>query len=580
MNRFSNVRLLACLAGTAFCLMAQIPHEDSRNSNVPNTDTHFTMPVYRTLADWEAHKQKLKSQILFAAGLTPMPEKIPLHPVIFGRIEHSDYSVEKVYFESLPGYYLCGNLYRPLGRSGRLPGVLSPHGHWDYGRLENEPLNSVPLRAINLAKQGFVVFSYDMVGYNDTIQTPHDFGDPREQLWGFGSLGLQLWNSIRSLDFLESLPDVDPQRLAVTGESGGGTQTFLVAAVDDRVKWDAPVNMISAIMQGGGDCENAPGLRFDTFNVEIGAMMAPRPMLMVSATGDWTKNTPREEYPGVRSIYELYGKADNLEMVQIDAPHNYNQASREAMYSFFGKRILGDPKEVKEASGAHAEKPQDLLVWHNRTMPPNALSYGQLVEQWIAAAKKQTDETHDPAVLRERLRLALATEWPERVLSERTGERIVLSRAGKGDRVSGVWVGSGVPSVIAVDPAGAEAARKSAGKSALLLGVFQTGDAIAPRDGSARHFLTFNRSDDANRVQDILTALAFLKQEGANDVRIIASGKAVIWAQFAAAVAPVRVPVEGKFDGFKGTDQDFIDQFFVPGIQRAGGLEAVRRILQ
>jgi hypothetical protein len=182
-------------------------------------------------------------------------------------------------------------------------------------------------------------------------------------------------------------------------------------------------------------------------------------------------------------------------------------------------------------------------------------------------------------VLRERLRLALEIEWPERVLSERAGDRILLSRQEKGDRVSGIWIGTGVPSRLVVDPDGAEAARKNAGSSALLLTVFQTGDAIAPRDRSRPYFLTFNRSDDANRVQDILTALAYLKQAGAQELRVAASGKATIWAHFAAVIAPFPVILEGKIDGFRGQDQDFIDQFFVPGIQRAGGLEAVRRIL-
>src|SRR5260370_1106142 len=279
---------------------------------------------------------------------------------------------------------------------------------------------SGPARCINLARQGFVAFSYDMVGYDDTMQTPHDFGGEREQLWSFGPLGLQLWNSIRLLDFLQSLPDVDPEKIAMTGESGGGTQTFLLTAVDDRVKYAVPVNMLSTIMQGGSPCENAPGLRVDTFNVEFGAMMAPRPMLMIAATGDWTKNTPREEFPAVRSIYELYGKADNVETIQIDAPHNYNQASREAMYTFFGRRILDQPKEVKER-GAHIEKLQDMLVWHGRAMPPNALTYEQLVEQWIAAAKRQNEQL-SPEVRRERLRMAIATEWPDHVLSERNGE--------------------------------------------------------------------------------------------------------------------------------------------------------------
>jgi len=562
---------LGTFLGLAVC-SAQVPAQDSRNTYVPNTDTHFSMPAYHTLAEWETHKQKLRNQILFAAGLLPMPERNPLHPVIFGRIEHQDYSIEKVYIETLPGYYLCGNLYRPRGRSGRLPGMLSAHGHWDYGRLEHQVLMSSPLRCINLARQGFVTFSYDMVGYDDTIQTPHDFGGAREQLWSFGPLGLQLWNSIRALDFLQSLPDVDPERMAMTGESGGGTQTFLLAAVDDRVKYAVPVNMISAIMQGGSLCENAPGLRFDTFSVEFGAMMAPRPMLMIAATGDWTKNTPREEYPAVRSIYELYGKAGNLETVQIDAPHNYSQPSREAMYSFFGKRIYGEQKDVKER-GAHIEKLQDMLVWEGRQLPANALNYDQLVEQWIAAAKKQSEQTSDAEELRKRLRLALGVEWPDRVLSESQGDHVILSRAGTGDRVSAIRIGNGVPSVVLIDPP----ARKWAAGPALLVTVFQTGDAVAPRDRSHQHFLTFNRSDDANRVQDILTALAYLKQEGAKELRVVGTGTAAVWALFAVATAPVPVLLANQPEGFAGTDQDFIARFFVPGIQRAGGLRAAQR---
>lgn len=554
---------------------AQVPQQDSRNTYIPETNTHFKMPAYKTLAEWEAHKQKLREQILFAAGLTPMPEKTPLHPVIFGRIEHDDYTIERVYIETLPGYYLCGNLYRPHGRSGKFPGVLSTHGHWDYGRLERQQLNSGQARCINLARQGFVAFAYDMVGYTDTIQTPHAFGGPREQLWGFGPLGLQLWNSIRALDFLQSLPDVDPEKIAMTGASGGGTQTFLLTAVDERLKYSAPVNMISAIMQGGSPCENAPGLRLDTFNVEIGAMMAPRPMLMISATGDWTKNTPHEEYPAIRGIYELYDRTANLEQVQFDAPHNYNQTSREAMYTFFDKRILGTEGEVKE-QGANIEKLQDMLVWHNRTLPPNALTYARLVEQWIAAAKKQTADTRDKDALRSRLRLALAVQWPKNVLSERSGESIVLSREGKGDRVRATWIGEGVPSTVVVNPDGARKGQANA----LVITAFQTGDAVAPRDRSPEFFLTFNRTDDQSRVQDILTALAFLKQQGASDLRVIGTGRAATWATFAAAVAPEPVKLEAKVENFTGQDQEFVDQFFVPGIQRAGGLDAARRVLQ
>ncbi|MFB3826054.1 MAG: hypothetical protein ACE15B_04760 [Bryobacteraceae bacterium] len=557
---------IAIAFALALPALAQVPREDARFVNPPGTNTHFTMPAYNTLAEWEARKAHLRKQILSAAGLLPMPEKTPLHPQVFGRIAHPDYSIEKVLLETMPGYFLGGNLYRPVGKSGRHPGIASPHGHWNYGRLEHQPTGSIPARAISLARQGYVVLAYDMVGYNDTIQTPHAFGGPREQLWGFGPLGLQLWNSIRVVDFLQSLPDVDPDRIGATGASGGGTQTFLLTAVDDRVKFSAPVNMISAIMQGGSPCENAPNLRIGAFNVEIAAMMAPRPMLMVSATGDWTRNTPREEFPAVQGIYRLYGKGADVETVQIDAPHNYNQQSREAVYRFFAARVLGrtDAAEFKERN-IRVEKLQDMLALHNRTLPPQALTYQQILEQWIAAAARQNQGAPD----RERLALALAAEWPQQVLSERNGERIVLSRAGSGERVTGIWIeGQGAPAVI-LHPQGAEAARKLApsGRPALLLDPFPAGK----RDTSANHFFTFNKTDSANQVQDILTALAYVNRPDAELRGLDHLGVACL---FAAAVAPAPVNLKIDLANFKGTDEDFIARFFVPGIQRAGGYQA------
>jgi hypothetical protein len=568
--------------------MAQIPAQDVRNTNIPNTKTHFTMPEYKTLAEWQARKAHLRKQILSAAGLLPMPEKTPLHPQIFGRIERDDYSVEKVLLETFPGYYLAGNLYRPIGKSGKLPGVASPHGHWTYGRLENQQLSSVPTRCINLAKQGYVVFSYDMVGYNDTIQTVHDFAGPDEQLWSFDPLGLQLWNSTRVVDFLQSLSEVDPERIAMTGASGGGTQTFLLTAVDDRVKWSAPVNMISAIMQGGSPCENAPNLRVGAFNIEIGAMMAPRPMLMVSATGDWTRNTPKEEFPAVRHIYDLYGKAENVETVQFDAPHNYHQGSREAVYRFFAKHILGESDEEKFAEQTVLpEKLQDLLVLHNRTLPENAITYEALFNQWKAMSNRQA-EAADSAALRERLALVLGAEWPEEVLSEVSGENMVLSRPGRGDRVAGLWVAGSGDAALVVHPEGAEQARNSsavrdliqAKHSVLMIDAFQTGSAVAPRNRSHRHFLTFNLGDDANRVQDILTGLKFLGDKRPGRVQLVGLGKAGIWALFAGAVAPIEMSLSADLAGFQGRNDDFVERFFVPGIQRAGGLGAAMKLTE
>ncbi|MBM3736964.1 MAG: hypothetical protein FJW39_14380 [Acidobacteria bacterium] len=565
--------LLAGLAG------GQVPAADSRNTRIPDTNTAFAMPKFTSLAQWEARKKQLREQILTAAGLDPMPTRSPLNAEIFGRIENKDYSIEKVLIQTLPGYYLGGNLYRPLGKSGRFPGVVSPHGHWVYGRLEHAAQGSIPARCINLARQGYVVFAYDMVGYNDTVQTGHGFGGKAEALWSFHPLGLQTWNSIRAVDFVQSLPDVDPDNIAATGASGGGTQTFLLAAIDDRVKVAAPVNMISGIMQGGSVCENAPGLRVDAINVEFGAMMAPRPMLMVSATGDWTKNTLEQEFPATRGIYELFDRASLVEAVRIDAPHNYNKDSREAVYRFFAKHVKKDPDwATYKEQNIRLEKLQDMLALHNRSLPTGALKYDALFAQWKRDSEAKVNAISSRDERRRLLRAAIGAEWPDQVSSAGEGESLALSRPAVGDRIPAVWIaGKGDP-LLAVHPEGAAAARKmpeaaraiAAGRPVLLIDAFQTGRAEAPRNRRASHFLTFNRSDDQARAQDILTAVRWLGGKAPGQIEVAGTGKAAVWCRFAAAVAPVGVKLTGSAQ-FGGTDAEMEDQFFVPGIQRAGG---------
>jgi hypothetical protein len=202
-------------------------------------------------------------------------------------------------------------------------------------------------------------------------------------------------------------------------------------------------------------------------------------------------------------------------------------------------------------------------------------------------ARRQAAECRDLEMLRERLRLNVAVEWPGEVVSELRGERLLLSRAGKGDRIPGIWLdGTGTAALI-VHSEGAEAARRSPEAAALLrarrpvlmMDAFQTGSAAAPRDRSHRHFLCFNQSDDANRLQDVLTALRWLSQRRPGPVELIGSGKARVWCLFAAALAPVEVRLTSMPDEFTGSDQDFIEQFFVPGIQRAGGLETALRLI-
>jgi dienelactone hydrolase len=606
----SMVVATAALNAASQPTSSHVPERDLRNTEIVNTDTHLPLPQFTSLKEWEKRKTFLREQILVAAGLSPMPEKTPLHTQVFGELEEKNYTIEKVLLETMPGFYLGGNLYRPRNGNAKHPGILNPQGHWPYGRLENEPLYSAPSLGISLARQGYVVFAYDMVGYNDTLQVPHRFGSAEQRLWSFGPLGLQLWDSIRSLDFLASLDDVDPSRLGITGASGGGTQAFLLTAVDDRLQFASPVNMVSAIMQGGDLCENAPGLRLNTSNVEIAAMFAPKPMLLVSATGDWTHNVPKEEFPAIKRIYDLYGKGDDVEVVQIDEKHNFNQLSREAVYRFFSKRNpgLSDSRELSEHD-ISIPMAQEMEVLSNRSLPAGALDLNGVFRMWQERAQAQNDQIEDRAFLRERLRQTLAVETPQDVVSEIKGRSIVLSRASKHDRVAGIWIDGKGETAIVIDSGGSALALASdvfkrlnrTGRPILLIDAFQTGAAKATRAGDAAvaplpkigdnadeeesadaaagygKFLTFNVSVDAARVQDIVTAVAYASRRGEN-VDVFASGDATVWATFAAAVSNVPMSLHLEMVPALASNADYVRHFNVAGILRAGGLSTARAL--
>ncbi|NOY77805.1 MAG: hypothetical protein GXO76_08045 [Calditrichaeota bacterium] len=578
------------------------------------TRTSFTFPEYASRRDWETRAEVLRRQILVAAGLWPFPPKTPLHARIFGRIEHSGYSVEKVTFESYPRFFVTGNLYRPRGQSGPFPAILTPHGHWAHGRLENSERVSVPGRCINLARQGYVVFSTDMVGYCDSKQISHKFaGDSLSQVFGISLLGLQLWNSIRSLDFLESLPDVDAKRIGCTGASGGGTQTFLLTAVDPRVKVAAPVNMVSADFQGGCLCENAPGLRIDAFNVEFAALAAPRPLLLVSNTHDWTKNTPWVEYPMLKKIYDLYDAGDRLKAVQFDFPHNYNKPSREAVYAWFGKWLLGidDSKRLKETP-FQADSGEALRIFLKKEPP------GKLTEETLKTELRQMSDRmiqqywpkDRPGLSRfrtsygEAFRTVVAARRPAKIIIRPVGEwrrenaqlqTLLIAREGKHDWIPAVWVKPALPSgsaVLVISGRGKKClfqadsgklavwvqALLSKGESLLAIDPFGIGEHVLPkgtqtaRNKRVKFFTTFNRTDVQEQVQDALTALEALERlSGSDTLSLLGLGKGGPAALLAGALTQnlQKIIIDGSV--FRGRKPEVLLRYFVPGLGRIGG---------
>ena len=400
---------------------------DQRLNPPKDLDGYFPFTPPDSAVAWEQRSQQVRQQILVSQGLWPMPTKTPMNAVIHGRVDREDYTVDRVYFESMPGFYVTGSLYRPKGRSGKLPGVLCPHGHWQDGRFydnknvqqeikhgaerfEEGGRSVLQARCVQLARMGCVVFHYDMLGNADSQQLSlglvHGFSNQRPDMmgsasWGLYSpraeshaqsiMGLQTYNSIRALDFLLSLGDIDASRIGVTGASGGGTQTFMLCAIDPRPAVAFPAVMVCTAMQGGCTCENASGLRIGTGNVEFAALFAPKPLGMTGAD-DWTKEMGTRGYPELQQLYTMLGHRENVHFRGLNQfGHNYNSPSREVMYAWMNKHLkLGAAEPVVERDYRRLST-DEMTVWDAKHPAPKSgpAFERKLVEWWHDDAQGQ-----------------------------------------------------------------------------------------------------------------------------------------------------------------------------------------------
>jgi dienelactone hydrolase len=337
------------------------------------------------LESWEKRASMIRSGILEGMQLDQMPPvNGDFNPVITGSHTLDGYIVENLWIESFPGFYITGNLYRPLESKGRHAAILSPHGHLHDKRFTEY----VQSRCAVLARMGAVVFAYDMIGFGDCLQVNH-----RMPL----ALPLQTFNSKRVLEYLISREDVDPQRIGMTGGSGGATQTFMLAAIDSRIKVSVPVVQVSAYHFGGCVCESGMPIHksahHQTNNVEIAALCAPRPMMLISNGMDYTSNTPRIEYPYIQKVYALYDAEHKVENAHFQAEkHDYGYSKRAAAYVFFKRHLKLDEDEVTFSPTIQEDfvtiLPKDQLsVYTNENpMPDDALMGDEAVMKYLGIA--------------------------------------------------------------------------------------------------------------------------------------------------------------------------------------------------
>jgi len=628
----------AVAAGSLEVLAARqsTPAGDARIVSPHDLDHPFAFtPMFKTREAWLARREALRKQILVALGLWPLPARTPLAPVIHGRIMRDGYSIEKVFFASYPGHYVSGNLYRPTGRAGRHPAVLSPHGHWENGRfLERSEKDAQALidkgaertieaaryplqaRAANLARLGFVVFHYDMVGYADSKPLVHrqGFADAEALLRLQSHIGLQTWNSIRALDFLVSLPDVDGTRLAVTGESGGGTQTMMLLATDDRIGTAFPSVMVSGAMQGGCVCENAPLLRIGTNNIEIAALLAPKPLAM-SAANDWTRDLFMLGLPELKAIYRLFDEEDRVTARFMPFEHGDHLPSRELMYNWFTSHL----RPAGASRGPIVEPPftpvppSEISVFDaDHPRPADTKDVVELRRSLAVMSDEQmTALMREPARYRETVATALhaivndplATDVEATVADSTTGSSVRvsharLSRKGSGDNVpvtilrptdwnAGtvvVWAhpdgGRSLFETDGITPTAVANRLLTGGAMVMAPDVFVADASARPRVKNEETFPAFyygyNRAVLAERARDLLTTVAFAKSRQARTVHVVGFGGAGVWGLLARALAGDAITRASlDLDGFNFADvRDPFDPMMLPGALKYGGIGA------
>jgi dienelactone hydrolase len=616
--------------------------EDIRLQPPKDLNGYFPFNPPSSLSEWDVRRDQVRRRILVAEGLWPMPTKTPLNPVVHGKVEGDGFTVEKVYFESAPGFFVTGSLWKPKVIKGKVPGVMFAHGHWQDARLALSDDEAVRKEiaaggerferggksifqslCIQLARMGCVVWQWDMLSDSDSIQFSreivHKFAKQRPEAnqtenWGLYSpqaeshlqsiMGLQTWNAVRGLDFLLSLPEVDPERTAITGASGGGTQTMLLAAIDERIKVSFPCVMVSTSMQGGCTCENASLLRIGTGNVEFAGLFAPKPQGMNTAN-DWTKEMSTKGFPDLQKLYTTFGKKDNVMLLRGEHfPHNYNAVTRSAFYTFVNKHFnLGQPTPVIERDFEPLTKDK-LTVWDANHPAPKAddPEFERKLLNWFTDDADKQLRAADPELLRQAVEVVIGRsydkageiEWTLKDKQDR-GDHLemtgTLTNKTYGEELSVTWL---YPkqwngrAVVWLGDSGKSAlqdadVKKLVASGAAVLGVdllMQGGDPVKqtavvknPRE-FAGYTHGYNHALFAQRTHDVLSIVSFLRNA---KVGSHPNPKTVCLAGFGAQTGPIVVAARAlageavdraasDTGGFRfGKVLDYRDPMFLPG---------------
>ncbi|EEF59591.1 alpha/beta hydrolase [Pedosphaera parvula] len=359
-----------CAAETSDSLLAD--YFKVRTAQISNS----SLTNIHTLADWQNHRSELRRQSAEMLGLDPMPERTDLNPVVTGKIERDDFTVEKLHFQSLPHLYVTANLYVPKNLTKPAPTVLYLCGHTAVITNGVSVGNKTAYQhhGIWFARNGYVCLIVDTVQWGEI--RGHHWGTYREGQWwwnsrGYTPAGIETWNAIRALDYLESRPEVDADRIGVTGRSGGGAYSWFLAAMDDRVKVIAPVSGITdlqnQVVDGSVDQHCDCMFFVNTYRWDypmLAALCAPRPLMLGNADADslFPVSGVMRTREAVKRIYGLYGATTNFGLVMVPGPHKDVQDLQVPVFRWFNIHLKHEDPVI-EMAAVKMFAPSELKVF-------------------------------------------------------------------------------------------------------------------------------------------------------------------------------------------------------------------------
>lgn len=574
MNLFRSLLGAALVLGGASVVRAQAPAAPVDDTAILKYLAQRTAKVSErvlggatTLEQWQQRRPRLKDEYFYMLGLSPLPEKTPLHAKVTGTLERDGIVVEKLHFQSRPGLYVTGNLYRPKKVEGKLPTVLYVCGHSRRGRNGNKV--AFQDHGWWFANNGYVCLVIDTLQLGEVAG--HHLGTYHgDRTWwhaaGYTPAGVEAWNGIRAIDYLVGRPDVDAERIAVTGISGGGAATFWIAAADERVKCAVPVSGMSdlesyvgnKVINGHCDCMflvNAYGWEWTT----IAALVAPRPLLFANSDSDalFPMDGNRRIIERLRTLYKLHGKPELVDEYVSKGGHDYRPDLRVAIFAYINKHIKNDTSPVKD-SEVRPFKDEELRVFPTDEDLPKDSINGRADLVFVPRGKPKLPEEgqFEPwkTALVKELRERTFREFPERVPAaqpEKDGT-LLTTEPGMTVRLTSIVTMKFQPllgDVVVLNPGEDAAATNAWARSVLTKGgapIYLEPRGVGasawsskpPPNTVARSHVLLGQTVDQRRVWDVASALHYRGEREKRTWRLIGRGPAGVLAAYAALFEP------------------------------------------